>query len=310
MRQSSATVLSGPSILTVESAPSPSTLPQCFVGGTYFQRSPTRDLVLVEDVRIGDRLCGPDGSVLVQSNNRKDEREYDLVDFSTDAGIISLTADHRVVILEGSSPRTCAAAEAPAEGSLFMDSGCATKYRSSKRIATVAVFDVKFAEDKLVYILHGTRIAAAKGGPGESWFHYGSALGMEGQSSLAPKSKSAPPTVFESSARSSGSSELQQPDPLLAVEACSEVQLKGRRRSDPTVVSLLSGFAREMGCQHLLEGLRPVPTESKSVARLPTRLAVELEARTQDAYHRWRQYQSIVPGRSSRLVWKHALGHS
>lgn len=288
--------------LTIVSAPALSTLPQCFLEGTCFQRAPTNEVVQIGHVRKGDCLCGPDGKTLVLSNSRKEKREYDIVDFRTDAGILSVTADHRIVLVDG---RACAAAEAPTSGYLAQKPGCAVSYHSSRRVASVVVYDLMLENDKAVFVVALAHIAATRGGPGENWSSYSSCYYTDCEKHPG-KSASAPSTVFrQCPVADHDGSQFAQPYPLEPPDAFSEIRLKHRKKEGPTVIGILSQLAQRAGCGHLLDGLRSPEEDSTCVVHLPTQQAVQLERRIKEPYSSWQTEQSSMRGRSSILVWRH-----
>lgn len=284
--------------LTIASAPACNLKAQCFLKGHFFQQASTGESICVENLQKGDVLNGPDGEATVEHIIRHQEYERDIVNIQTEDGIFSVTADHGLVVFdESGEKRVRAAAELLPGGFICTDVGQKKHYKAQKETKSIEAFEVHFTDDRSVFMVHPTHLAIAKGGPGESFFGYGSAFGhLDSPSATGKHARSAPASVSHD--------QLHSP-PLMPVGSFTEVRLTGREKDGPTVRDVLYKLSTEADCVNLLhEGLRPDKEESLCVAIMRSEIAAELEQRVGAAYLRCCKSQSKKKGRRSKLAWK------
>lgn len=278
------------SCMSICSAPKSREHVNCFVECTYFQMINGHEFISVRALQSGMELVGPRGVATVERHTPKYEKEYDIVDFKMDSGVMSVTIDHRVVVCgRNGDPQELAAGEVAAEGMLWMGVGKTMPYKAMKSCRTAKVYDVYFKNDALVFIFAPpTPVGVSKGGPGESLHSYGCGYGSDllGCCLVNQKSRSAPASICEQ----------------VDFESFTEVQQKSRRSKDPSLLELLQHFACEAHCTHLL---RRAQCKSKCALLLPRQDAVDLEILIQPLLQLWKQKQSAEAGRSSSIAWRH-----
>lgn len=283
-------LVSGESNQTIVSAPALATQPQCFLPGTLFQRADTGQLVRVDRVRSGDQLIGPDGNATVASLENVQQLDRDVVDLQFAGGVVSVTKDHRVLILHNAQIQERAAGDLRNGGRLWTGSPSGSAFTTRFRVVSTAVFFVSFSEDLSVYIMALAKVGA-KGCPGDSAFTYASAGSTPPNEAMTSRRKvhSAPPSLAPTDHH-------PRSRPM-------QVFFRNRRLDDPPVGEVLQQLARDAECEHLLEGLDL--RGCKHTVSLPTDDALALKEGIHRAYEAWcASRRSSHGGRSSKLVWK------